>query len=260
MPAMTARAIFLFGSRLRPCPYIAGREERNVAAELPPENARDIYDAAIRAGFRRSHDIIYRPACPGCEACVPVRIDLGGFVPRRSLARTARRNSGLTVRVISPPQASDEYFALFRRYQNTRHAGGGMDRMTEGEFQGLMRSSPVETFGAEFRDAAGKLLGVMLADVVGDGVSAVYSFFDPARERDGLGTYMVLWLADYAKTLNLGYVYLGYWIARSPKMAYKARFRPLEALHPRDGWVPFAPDIERVGSESGPSQTANSQN
>lgn len=244
MPAMTARAISLFGSRLRPCPYIPGREERNVAAELIGDDAADIYDAAIRAGFRRSHEIIYRPACPGCESCVPVRIDARHFAPRRSLARAARRNGGLTARIISPPAASDEYFSLFARYQSARHAGGGMDRMTAAEFEGLMRSSPVETFTAEFRDQDGALAGVMLADAVSDGLSAVYSFFDPARERDGIGTFMVIWLVEHARARGLDHVYLGYWIARSRKMAYKARFRPLEALHPREGWIPFAPETD----------------
>lgn len=239
---MTARAISLFGSRLRPCPYLPGREERNVAAELSGADAGEIYDAAVRAGFRRSHDIIYRPACPGCEACVPVRINVRDFMMRRSFARTERRNGGLRVNVVAPATAGEEHYALFTRYQSTRHAGGGMDRMSAGEFEALMLASPVQTFTAEFRDAGGALAGVMLADAVGDGVSAVYSFFDPERARDGLGTFMVLWLVRHARALGLDYVYLGYWIARSRKMAYKARFRPLEALHPRKGWIPFAPD------------------
>ena len=241
MPGMTARAISLFGSRLRPCPYIADREERNIAAELPAEGAEEIYATAVRAGFRRSHDIIYRPACPGCEACVPVRIDVAGFVPRRSLARSSRRNADLAVSVITPPSIGVEHYALFARYQNTRHAGGGMDRMSAREFETLMQSSPVNTFTAEFRDGNGALVGVMLADEVSDGVSAVYSFFEPDRSAAGIGTFMVLWLIEYGRSHGLGYVYLGYWIARSRKMAYKARFQPLEALHPHEGWIPFAP-------------------
>lgn len=239
---MTARVLSLFGSRLRPCPYLPGREERNVAAELSAADGAEIYDAAVRAGFRRSHDIIYRPACPGCEACVPVRIDVRGFSPSRSLARVARRNAGLSVDVLAPPRAAPETFELFCRYQNGRHAGGGMDRMSPREFDGLMTTSPVDTFAAEFRDRAGALVAVMLADAVADGVSAVYSFFEPGRARDGLGTYMVLWLIEHARARGLDYVYLGYWIAMSRKMAYKMRFRPLEALHPRDGWIPFDPD------------------
>ena len=238
---MTARAISLFGSRLRPCPYLPGRDERNVAAELAGDDAGEIYDAAVRAGFRRSHDIIYRPACPGCEACVPIRIAVKGFVPRRSLAANRRRNAGLTVEIVAPAEGGAESFDLFTRYQSARHAGGGMDRMSEQEFEALMGSSPIDTFCARFRDGEGALVGVMLTDVIGDGVSAVYSFFDAARDKDGLGTYMVLWLIDYARAQGLDYVYLGYWIARSPKMAYKARFRPLEALHPNEGWIAFEP-------------------
>lgn len=236
-----SRSISLFGSRLRPCPYIPGRQERNVAAELTGADAPEIYDAAVRAGFRRSHDIIYRPACPGCEACVPVRVKTGGFIARRSLARTARRNADLDVTVCAPPVATAETFELFRRYQAGRHPGGGMDGMSLREFEGLMLSSPVPTLTAEFRDEDGALTAVMLADRIGDGFSAVYSFFDPARARDGLGTFMVLWMIERARQEGLPYVYLGYWIARSPKMAYKARFRPLEALHPTDGWIPFDP-------------------
>lgn len=253
---MSARSISLFGSRLRPCPYLPGREERNIAAELTTADAQEIYDAAVRAGFRRSHDIIYRPACPGCEACVPVRVVVPGFAAQGSLARNARRNSRLSV-TVAPPGAGEEQYALFRRYQLARHRGGGMDGMSRREFEGLMQSSPVTTFTAEFRDPDGTLVGVMLTDRISDGLSAVYSFFDPERPRDGLGTYMVIWLVEHARELGLDYVYLGYWIARSPKMAYKARFRPLEALHPNDGWVPFAPDPgsiaphERQGQEGG---------
>jgi arginine-tRNA-protein transferase len=240
---MTARTISLFGSRLRPCPYLPGRQERNVAAELSGDDAGEIYDAAVRAGFRRSHDIIYRPACPGCEACVPVRIRVRDFVARGSLAQNVRRNAGLAVRTIAPPKGDAEYFSLFARYQNVRHPGGGMDRMSAREFEGLMTSSPIDTFCVEFRDADRNLVGVMLTDVISDGLSAVYSFFDPDRANAGVGTYMVLWLVECARERGLDYVYLGYWIARSPKMAYKARFRPLEALHPSDGWIPFEPSL-----------------
>lgn len=215
-----------------------------MAAELSGDDAGEIYDTAVRAGFRRSHDIIYRPACPGCEACVPVRISVRDFVARGSLAQNARRNAALAVQVVTPPTGGTEYFSLFARYQNVRHPGGGMDRMSPREFEGLMTSSPIDTFCAEFRDADGILAGVMLADVISDGLSAVYSFFDPDRGNAGLGTYMVLWLVACARERGLDYVYLGYWIARSPKMAYKARFRPLEALHPSDGWVPFEPTTQ----------------
>jgi arginyl-tRNA--protein-N-Asp/Glu arginylyltransferase len=236
-----SRTLSLFGSRLRPCPYLPGREERNVAAELAGPDAAEIYDAAVRAGFRRSHDIIYRPACTGCEACVPVRVRVDDFTPRRSLARNARRNADLVVTEHAPPSAGAELFDLFRRYQSGRHAGGGMDGMGRREFENLMMTSPVETFAAEFRDANGTLVAVMLADHVEDGLSAVYSFFDPQLTRESLGTYMVLWLIERAHKAGLHYIYLGYWIARSQKMAYKARFRPLEALHPTNGWISFDP-------------------
>jgi arginine-tRNA-protein transferase len=173
-----------------------------------------------------------------------VRISVRDFVARGSLAQNARRNAALAVQVVTPPMGGAECFSLFARYQNVRHPGGGMDRMSPREFEGLMTSSPIDTFCAEFRDADGVLVGVMLADVISDGLSAVYSFFAPERTHAGLGTYMVLWLVEHARTRGLDYVYLGYWIARSPKMAYKARFRPLEALHPSDGWIPFEPTTQ----------------
>lgn len=238
---MSARSISLFGSRLRPCPYLPGRQERNVAAELNGPDSTEIYDAAVRAGFRRSHDIIYRPACPGCEACVPVRIDATRFEAHGTLSRIRRRNAALTA-TVTRPNANDEHYGLFARYQNARHPGGGMDGMGRHEFNELMLSSPVDTFATEFRDSDGTLAAVMLADRISDGLSAVYSFFDPDRPRDGLGNYMIVWLAEHARAQGLRYVYLGYWIARSPKMAYKSRFRPLEALHPHQGWIPFEPE------------------
>ena len=245
---MSPRTVPLFGSRLRACPYLPGREERNVIAELNGPDPQGLYEAAVQAGFRRSHDIIYRPACPGCDACIPIRVAIGRFRPRRSLARVWRRNAALAA-TVAPPRATLEQYALFSSYQTRRHPGGGMDGMGFHEFRELMESSPVGTFSVEFRDAQDGLQAVMLADEAGDGLSAVYSFFDPDDATRGLGTFMVLWLIEHARARNLPHVYLGYWIEGSAKMSYKGRFRPLEALGPA-GWGPFEPECRTIGTES----------
>lgn len=232
---------FFHSTRARPCPYIAGRFERSIAAELAAHNARDIYDSACQAGFRRSHGFIYRPACPSCNACVPVRVLADQFRPLRTLDRVGRRNRDLAA-VERPAEASAEQFALFSRYQKTRHASdsveGGMDRMSFLDYQAMVEESPVDTRLIEHRDSGDRLVAAMLCDRVADGYSAVYSFFDPAQSARSPGTYMVLDLIERAQAAKLPYVYLGYWIAQSPKMSYKSRFQPMQRLGP-DGWAPL---------------------
>jgi arginyl-tRNA--protein-N-Asp/Glu arginylyltransferase len=222
-----------------PCPYLGGRVERKVITELAGREARPLYDELSRAGFRRSHNLAYRPACPACSRCVPVRVDAASFELSPSLRRVWRRNADLVPREIEP-RATAEQFRLFIRYQRTRHAGSDMAEMTFGDYRSMVEDSPIETRIFEFREASGKLMAACLIDRTDDGFSAVYSFFEPGEERRCLGSYMVLFLVTRAALEKRPYVYLGYWIRDSHKMAYKTRFRPLEQLGP-GGWERLDP-------------------
>ena len=184
---------------------------------------------------------MYRPACSGCDACRPVRVVIDDFESSRSLERVRRVNRQVTAES-GIAAATTEQFGVFQRYQADRHPGGGMDLMSFLEYRAMIEDSPIETFATEFRVAGGTLSALMLADVVADGLSAVYSFYDPARPKLALGTYMILWLIDETARRGLPYLYLGYWIEGCAKMDYKARFRPLEAFGP-EGWS--AVDVER---------------
>jgi arginine-tRNA-protein transferase len=221
-----------------PCPYVPGRFERKLVTELTGREALSFYNALSRAGFRRSHHLAYRPACVGCAACVPVRIPVADFQLSRSLRRIQKTNLDLTAR-LAECEASLEQFRLFQRYQRSRHADSDMASMTFGDFRSMIEDSPVMSRIIELRDARGSCIGACLVDVLDDGISAVYSFFDPGEPRRSLGTLLVLALINAARQAGLPYAYLGYWIAESRKMAYKARFRPLEALLPQ-GWQRMA--------------------
>ena len=225
---------FFMGTRALPCPYVSGRLERKVVTDLATANAAEIYERLSRAGFRRSHGLAYRPACPSCSACVPVRIAAREFDWTRSFRRLHARNADLVASDL-PAQATMEQYRLFIRYQHGRHAGGEMSSMTWRDYRAMVEDTPVDTRMIEYRDAGERLVACMLADRQSDALSAVYSLYDPDAPSRSLGTWMVLWLVENALSLGLPYVYLGYWIAESPKMAYKARFRPLEGLGP-DGW------------------------
>ena len=216
------------------CPYVPGRTERKLITELAGHDAMSFYNALSRAGFRRSHHLAYRPACAGCSACVPVRIPVAAFAATRSLRRVERINRDLAVRV-AEPRATIEHYRIFTRYQRLRHTDSDMASMTFGDFRAMIEDSPVMSRLVELRGADGALLGACLVDVLDDGLSAVYSFFDPDQGRRSLGTFLVVALVDEGRRLALPHVYLGYWIAESPKMAYKARFHPLEGLGP-EGW------------------------
>jgi leucyl-tRNA---protein transferase len=212
-----------------PCPYLRGRIERKLVTELSGREAASFYNALSRAGFRRSHNLAYRPACAGCQACLPVRIPVADFTLTRSLRRVRNLNRDLKVRV-TEPQGSAEQFRLFLRYQRYRHTDSDMAAMSYGDYRAMIEDSPVRTQLVELRDGAGTLRGACLLDVLDDGLSAVYSFYDPEDGNRSLGNHLVLALVDEALARGLPYVYLGYLIEDSPKMAYKARFRPLEAL------------------------------
>jgi arginine-tRNA-protein transferase len=226
---------FFFGTRMLPCPYLDNRVERKVVTDLSGPNSADLYVRLSRAGFRRSHGLAYRPACPSCSSCIPVRINVPCFENTASFRRIRRANSDLVTANMSAV-ATNEQYRLFSRYQHLRHNGGDMSAMSYDDYRVLIEDTPVETRLIEFRDAEGKLVAAMLADQMEDSLSAVYSFFDPDPSDRSSGTYMILWLVEHARELGLAYVYLGYWIENSPKMSYKERFRPLERLGP-DGWA-----------------------
>jgi arginyl-tRNA--protein-N-Asp/Glu arginylyltransferase len=225
-----------------PCPYLPGRRERKLITEMPASTAGEAtarYTLLSRAGFRRSHQYAYRPACSGCAACVPVRVRAADFEASASLKRIARANRNL-VAAERPAEPTDEQYDLFRRYIQARHGDGEMADMTALDYHGMVRHTRVATRIAEYRDAGGKLVAACLFDRLEDGLSAVYSFFEPELDGRSLGNHMVLWLIETARAEALAYVYLGYWIAQAPKMSYKARFRPLEALG-ESGWKTIEP-------------------
>ncbi len=222
-----------------PCPYLPGRSERKVFTELAHANAPELNDALGRIGFRRSQNVAYRPSCLNCSACVSVRVCAGEFEPTQSQRRTARRNADVAVEARAA-WATDEQYALLTSYLAGRHPVGGMADMSESEYAGMVEHSPVDTCIVEYREPGangrpGKLIGACLTDSQADGLSMVYSFFDVESERSGLGTFIILDHILRAGRAGLPYVYLGYWIEGSARMAYKSRFRPLEQLGP-GGW------------------------
>lgn len=221
------------------CPYLPERVERKVVTLLSGEDPSGLHDALSLAGFRRSQDLAYRPACEGCSACVSVRVLARRFTPSRSLRRLAARNRDLRASVIEA-RANTEQFELFRDYLESRHAEGGMADMNFGDYRSMVEDSPVRTHLVEFRDGADTLVGACLTDRMSDGLSLVYSFFDNDQPGRGLGNYMILWHIERVRRLGLGHVYLGYWIEESSRMAYKSRFRPLERLT-AEGWQPLLP-------------------
>jgi arginine-tRNA-protein transferase len=228
------RPHFFFTTAPLPCPYITGRLERKIVTELNGPDAEVLHEALSRAGFRRSHSIAYTPACPGCNACIPVRIVAEGFAPDRTMRRIVRANDDLIATRV-PARATAEQYRLFSRYQESRHSGGDMALMGFYDYRSMVEDSPIETFLVEYRTNDGTLIATCLADGMSDGLSAVYSFYEPDMPRRSLGTYIVTWLVEEALRRRLPYVYLGYWIAESRKMSYKSRFSPLEAFGP-NGW------------------------
>ncbi|WP_374305069.1 arginyltransferase [Ferrovibrio sp.] len=229
-----------FATPPTPCPYLPGRLERKVVTLLAGEDPDGLHNALSQAGFRRSQDLAYRPACENCNACVPVRVPVADFQPSASQQRILKRNAGILTRRL-PAYATREHYQVFRRYVTARHDGGGMADMEFADYRAMVEDSPVRSGLTEFRCPDGRLFGICLIDEMSDGISLVYSFFDPEFERRSPGSYIILWHIANALELGLPYVYLGYWIAESRKMAYKSQFSPLEALYP-EGWRPLDPD------------------
>jgi arginine-tRNA-protein transferase len=210
------------------CAYLHGREAVNVFADPRARMNSAVYGRLIDKGFRRSGSHLYRPQCPGCSECIPTRIPVADFRPNRSQRRNCTLNADLTVNIV-PQGYKAEHFVLYRRYQRGRHAGGEMDNPTPQTYLDFLNCSWTDTLFVEFR-ARGRLMGVAVCDRVAEGLSAVYTFFDPEQQHRGLGTHAILWQIEEARRRGLPYVYLGYWIAGNRKMRYKTRFRPIEGL------------------------------
>jgi len=242
-----------FSTELAPCPYLPGRVERRLVTSLDRPDADQRHEHLTQAGFRRAQRLAYRPACPDCRACVPVRIPVARFAMSRGWRRIVRRNADLVAQE-RPLLATEEQFALFSRYLAGRHAAGGMAAMSWADYRAMIDDSPVAGLVAEWRRADGSLIAVSLTDRCASGLSGVYKFFDPDEGRRSLGSLIVLWHVERARELQLPYVYLGYWIAGSAKMAYKARFQPLEQLTP-GGWQPLPDDPAAAADEPAKSRS-----
>ena len=223
-----------------PCPYLPGRSERKVFTELKGAHADQLNEALGRIGFRRSQTVAYRPSCLDCQACVSVRVVAEEFKPSSTQRRELKRNRDLVVSECRP-WATDEQFELLTKYLSVRHPDGGMSTMDELDYADMVEHTPVTSTLVEYREptddgSPGKLVGACLTDRQGDGLSMIYSFYDPDHGgRASLGNYIILDHIARAAQSGLPYVYLGYWVDGSPRMQYKVRYRPLEQLT-REGW------------------------
>ncbi|WP_333830885.1 arginyltransferase [Pararhodobacter sp.] len=251
----------------QPCPYLPGQSERKLFTSLSGEGAKALNDTLSKQGFRRSQNVLYRPACSDCAACLSARIRVADHEPSRSHRKVLRRNGHL-LREATSPWASEEQYDLFRRYLDARHADGGMADMDVFEFAAMIEETPIRSRVIEYTESttpaatepatdsaakrgtgrgARRLVAVCLTDVLDDGLSLVYSFYDPAYASDSLGTYMILDHIALARQVGLPYVYLGYWVPGSTKMDYKARFGALEVY--REGaWRELGDPAEYSGT------------
>jgi len=220
------------------CPYLPGREERKVFTHLVGRRAAQLNDALTQSGFRRSQTIAYRPACENCRACVSVRVLVDDFRPGRTMRRVLARNADMNA-AYAPAQATSEQYSLFRGYVDSRHSDGGMADMSVLDFSMMVEDSHVETRLVEYRrpgaDGRNELIACCLTDLLADGLSMVYSFYEPDEAGRSLGVYMILDHIERARALGLPHVYLGYWVEGSKKMGYKSRFLPQERLG-MNGW------------------------
>ncbi|MFS4437553.1 arginyltransferase [Paracoccaceae bacterium GXU_MW_L88] len=241
------------------CPYLQGRTERKLFTALSGNQASELNDALSRQGFRRSQNVLYRPCCDSCSACLSARIPVADFTPSKSQKRVQKRNREMERRPASR-WANERQYELFRRYVDSRHAGGGMADMDIFEFAAMMEESPVRTQIVEYWEPDEtrnlELAAVALTDLLDDGLSMVYSFFDPAKADRSIGTALILDHIEIARAAGLPYVYLGYWVPGSPKMDYKARYQPLEVyLDGRWQQMPDREEIEKAHLDNVPGPT-----
>lgn len=231
----------LFLTAAMPCPYLPGRQERKLFTHLTGRRAASLHQLLSDNGFRRSQNLIYRPACEGCSACQSVRIVARHFKPNARFRRVLKNNTDIVARVCEP-RATTEQFVLFKRYLNARHAGGGMTQMNFIDYEYMVEDTPVQSVLVEYRlnsVPGNPLVAVALTDVMPDGLSMVYSFYDPDMANRGFGNLLILDHISQVCEQGLDYVYLGYWVKDSPKMAYKAAFSPLEVQKGPLGWRPL---------------------
>ena len=246
-----SRQLRFFLTAPAPCPYLPGRHERKVFAHLPLSDGANVNDLLTQRGFRRSQNIAYRPACETCDACLSARLPVEDYALTRSERRVLDRNADL-IRHPVEAEATMEQFELLRRYLLARHAGGGMAEMTWPDYIAMIEDTAVRTHIVEYRSrptdrGPGDLVGCVLVDTLSDGLSMVYSFYDPALSSRSLGSFMILDHVVQCAAHAVPYVYLGYWVRGSEKMSYKARFNPVEVLRP-DGWRRLEP-IDKAVNE-----------
>ncbi|MCK5640563.1 MAG: arginyltransferase [Gammaproteobacteria bacterium] len=234
--AGTLQQLAFYTTEVHPCAYLADREAVNLLADPAATMSTETYSTLINLGFRRSGSNVYRPHCPHCQQCIPVRVPVNNFSPSRSQRRVQRLNQDLSV-TIKDAKFQQEHYDLYRRYIHSRHAGEGMDSDDPEQYARFLISDWCDTRFVEFR-CQQNLLAVAVMDYLPGGLSAVYTFFEPDTAKRSLGSYAILWGIQQTQQLKLPHLYLGYWIEQSPKMSYKSNYRPLEGLHQND-WRPI---------------------
>ena len=243
------------------CPYLEGRRERKLFTSLHGAHAAKLNNVLSKQGFRRSQNVLYRPSCPTCAACISTRVVVNDFVPSKSQRRIMKRNADLE-RCAASPWATEEQYALFRDYIECRHPEGGMTDMDIFEFASMVEDIPVDNQVTEYvatgPDGKRRLTAVCLTDIHDDGLSMVYSFFDPARLRDSLGTYVILDHISLAREAGLKYIYLGYWVPGSKKMDYKVRFNAME-IYRNGRWKSLGKPSSHCAAQFTPTTSVEEQ-